>query len=119
MRRGLNTVRAAIVKRLVTDISAILSAMGGRRPALGASMDHLTWLGAIDQYYKQLTAKMRHVGESIRQNVEIQRKRDVVIVGAAAILALMAFGFFVIQAINAITIRPPPKGVGDVIFLGN
>ena len=86
---------------------------------MGASMDHLTWQGVIDQYYKQLTAKMRHVGESIRQNVEIQRKRDVVIVGAAAILALMAFGFFVMQAINVVTTRPPPKGMGDVIFLGN
>jgi hypothetical protein len=45
---------------------------------------------------------IRRVGGAIRQQIEMYRKRDVVLVSAAGTATFMAFVFFVIQTISAV-----------------
>ena len=65
-------------------------------------MNHSIWASAIEQYYKALS-KMREVDGWIGEAVEPHRKREVVIVSAAAMVTFMAFTFFVLQTINAVS----------------
>ena len=82
-------------------------------------MNHSIWASVIEQYSKELAAKMRQIGGAIRQNFELHRTRDAVIVGAAAILTFVAFSFFIIQTVNAVTATSPSRSMGDVMFMGS
>ncbi len=65
-------------------------------------MNHSIWASAIEQYYKVLS-KMREADGWIGEAVELHRKSEVAIVSAAAMVTFMAFTFFVLQTINAVS----------------
>ena len=74
---------------------------------------HVVW-----QNFNELIAKVRELGGTIRRNDEMQRPPDLAIVGAAAILTLVAFGFFILQVMNMKSVPTPSKATGDLMFLG-
>jgi hypothetical protein len=50
----------------------------------------------------RIVGTIRSIGEEIRQEVILHRKRDVALVGAAVVAAFTAFIFLVVQTITAV-----------------